>query len=389
MTQSPATPPTLRRDERGMALALAIFALVIIATLVAGVFFMARLEQRSGSNSLWSIQAAEAAEAGLSETLDGWTGSYNTLALGASAPLATQSLPGSANQRYTAEVQRLSPQIFLIRSRGERTGGAGVLAGTTVGRVVRLTIPDLDISAALTANGPVSVAGSSRVDGQDVDPTNWPACTTKDTVAGVRTSQTLTLVGGNAQVIGDPNEIENDATITPAMFTTPYAAFAAMATPAMTFSSWPVNQRPGPTASGGTCTYGTLNWGEPWRLPEPGTVPECTGYSPIIHITGNAQLAGAGANVGRGQGILLVGGDLDLSGNFEFVGIVIVLGEIRTTGTGNKIMGAVLAANAQIGDVTSMSGNPEVIYSSCSISTVMLQSAVARPLAERSWVQLY
>ena len=39
------------RDERGMALPLAVFALVIIGALVAGIFFTGRVEQRSGSNS--------------------------------------------------------------------------------------------------------------------------------------------------------------------------------------------------------------------------------------------------------------------------------------------------------------------------------------------------
>lgn len=385
MTQPTPAPPTLVRDERGIALALAIFALVIIATLVAGVFFMARLEQRSGSNALWSTQASEAADAGLNATVGNWSGSYNSLAVGASTTLSTQVL--GSNSRYTATVQRISPQIFLVLSRGERTGGGGVLAGTSVGRIVRLTVPDIEVEAALTANGPVSVGGSSRVDGRDTDPTNWPACTAKDTVAGVRTSSTVSLVGKKAQVIGDPNEITNDTTITPAMFSGPYNAFAAMAS--ITVASWPVSDRPGPAVSGGVCTTDNLNWGEPWRLPAPGTMVECIGRSPIILINGDAQLAGAGGGVGRGQGVLLVGGNLQMSGNFEFVGIVIVLGEITTTGTGNKIMGAVLAANATIGDVNSLNGNPEVIYSSCAVATVLLQSAVARPLAERSWVQLY
>lgn len=375
----------LGRDERGIALALAIFALVVIATLVAGVFFMARLEQRSGANALWSIQASEAADAGLNAVVANWSGAYNLMAVGATTTLATTNL--GSNSRYTATLQRVSDQVYLVTSRGERTGGGGVLSGTSVGRLVRIILPDVDIGAALTADGPVSVAGSSRVDGRDTDPPNWPACTAKDTVAGVRTSESLTMIGKNAQVIGDPNAVTNDASVTPSLFTDPYNAFAPLAS--ITASSWPVNQRPGPTASGGVCTPGTLNWGEPWRTPASGTVVPCTGHMPIIHITGDAKLAGAGGNVGRGQGVLLVGGDLDMSGNFEFVGIVIVMGSIRTTGTGNKIMGALLAANAEIGDDTYLGGNPEVIYSSCSVQTVLAGSAVARPIAERSWVQLY
>lgn len=382
-----AERPTLGQDERGIALAIAIFALVIIATLVTGVFFMARLEQRSGNNALWSTQAAEAADAGLSATLANWNSTFNAMATGTSQTLPTVPLPGNT-ARYTTTIRKISNQIFMVESRGERTGGGGVLSGTTVARLVRMYVPDIEIEAALSADGPVSVAGSSRVDGRDTDPTNWPSCTAKDTVAGVRTSETLKMIGKSAEVIGDPNSVTNDTTITPATFTEPYDAFAGMAD--IVVSSWPVSDRPGPTSSGGVCTTSTnLNWGEPWRLPQTGTVTACTGHSPIIHIQGDAQLAGAGGNVGRGQGILLVGGDLDLNGNFEFIGIVIVMGEVRTTGTGNKIMGALLAANAEIGEDTYLGGNPEVIYSSCSIATVLTQAARARPLAERSWVQLY
>ena len=52
-----------------MALAMALFALVVIGLLVAGRFFAGRLEQQSGQNTLYAAQAAEAAEAGLSDAL--------------------------------------------------------------------------------------------------------------------------------------------------------------------------------------------------------------------------------------------------------------------------------------------------------------------------------
>jgi len=46
-----------RLDQRGMALPLALFALVIIAALLAGVFYMGRLEQRTGDNFMARAQA--------------------------------------------------------------------------------------------------------------------------------------------------------------------------------------------------------------------------------------------------------------------------------------------------------------------------------------------
>ena len=58
-------------NERGMALAVAIFALVVIGALVAGTFFAGRLEQSSGQATVYAAQAAEAGEAGLSDAISG------------------------------------------------------------------------------------------------------------------------------------------------------------------------------------------------------------------------------------------------------------------------------------------------------------------------------
>ena len=48
-------------NERGMALAVAIFALVVIGALVAGAFYASTLEQRTGRNSMYAAEAAQAA----------------------------------------------------------------------------------------------------------------------------------------------------------------------------------------------------------------------------------------------------------------------------------------------------------------------------------------
>lgn len=380
--------PTLRQDERGIALAIAIFALVIIATLVTGVFFMARLEQRSGNNALWSTQAQEAADAGLNATLAAWDGAYNSLAAGAAQTLATQVLPGNTS-RYTATVRKISNQIFLVESRGERVQqGGGVLSGTTVGRIVKMITPDVNINAAVTANGPVTLQGNLTVDGRDTDPPNWPACTTKDTVAGVRTSQSI-KAGGSYSAYGDPPLVANDGDKY-AEIKNPYDAFYAMANKIHN-GDWSSSNSPRPVTevvSGVTVCNRTdaRNWGESYRSPTAGTIGQCTGYSPIVSIRGSGESRITG---GRGQGILLVAGDLQMAGGFEWVGIIIVLGDVRTTGMGAKITGAMLALNDATSDITYIGGTPVFTYSSCAIATALAQTAYARPLAERSWLQLY
>ena len=72
---TPMRAPRLQ-DERGMALAMAVFALVIIGVLVAGAFFSGRLEQRGGTNSVFASEAFEAAGGGLAYTInDDWLAS--------------------------------------------------------------------------------------------------------------------------------------------------------------------------------------------------------------------------------------------------------------------------------------------------------------------------
>jgi hypothetical protein len=122
----------------------------------------------------------------------------------------------------------------------------------------------------------------------------------------------------------------------------------------------------------------TLNWGEPLAAPAAGVVSQCQDYFPIIYSPGSMVV-----NTGRGQGILLVGGDLNIQGNFIFDGIVIVLGSLQTAGTGNKVTGAVLTAGQSI----SIVGNPDILYSSCAIARALQYSVRAAPLRDRSWVQ--
>ena len=81
-------------------------------------------------------------------------------------------------------------------------------------------------------------------------------------------------------------------------------------------------------------------------------------------------------------------GDLDVSGGVEFYGPVIVLGTIRSTGTGGHIYGGVMSSNANLGTVL-VSGNSVVNYSSCTIARALQGISLAAPLGERSWAQLY
>jgi hypothetical protein len=124
--------------ERGMALPLAMFALVVMSTAIGAAFVVALLEQRLGRNVLYTVQAASAAEAGVAAVLGSWddTGVI-ALAPGATTALPVGSLPGPA--AYSPAVTRLNGELFLVRSEGTRLdANGGVLARREVAVVVRL-----------------------------------------------------------------------------------------------------------------------------------------------------------------------------------------------------------------------------------------------------------
>src|SRR5437899_11404929 len=105
------------RNERGMALAVAIFALVVVGALVAGAFFAGTQEQRVGENQRRVQTSFGVAEAGAQERVLSWDAtSLNrrpqyppdsvVIVANANAPHGTDSYGG-----YT---YRVGPHLFLI-----------------------------------------------------------------------------------------------------------------------------------------------------------------------------------------------------------------------------------------------------------------------------------
>jgi hypothetical protein len=120
-------------------LVLAVFALAVIGALVGGIFFAGRLEQQSGQNALFSAQAREAAEAGLSDamaTVEAAT--LEGLPVGGAA-FDLDTLTLAAGLSASRQVTRLTGGLFLVRARGVRQGPAGTaLAVRSLGLLVRL-----------------------------------------------------------------------------------------------------------------------------------------------------------------------------------------------------------------------------------------------------------
>ena len=70
--------PTIHGNKReGMALAMAMFAIVVIGALIAGAYFASTQDFRIGSNSLVAERAFTSAEYGLNKTMSGWDQAWN------------------------------------------------------------------------------------------------------------------------------------------------------------------------------------------------------------------------------------------------------------------------------------------------------------------------
>ena len=361
---------------RGIALPLAVFALVVVGALVAGAFFVARQEQGVGRNSVKLQQAFAAAEAGAQRTVADWnTDVFNALAAGETASIGGNL--GAAGW-YRGNVRRLNGQLFLVRAEGFSGDSA---ARQHVGLLVRLRPLEITLTAALSTQGPVWVSGSSLVDGTDTPPPGWGCAPSGPSVAGVLLADAADLVTtgcGPGCVQGAP-PVQADPALTDSLLTAfgdvSFAGLASLATKTLSGGRLLVE----PALAGGVCDR-TLssNWGSPL---DPGG--PCGGYFPLIWSEGPLTLTG-----GAGQGVLVVNGDLEVEGGFQFAGPVIVRGSVRSAGTGGRFWGGVIAANADL-DQNAVLGDAIISYSSCALSRALQASAGGALLRERSWVNLY
>lgn len=385
-------------DERGMALAVALFALVVIGALVAGAFFAGTLEQRTGRNTLFATEAAQAAEAGTTAIMADWDQfNLNNLPVNVPTPLAKTSWgQASLYASYTPTVTKLNDELFLVQSLGTRSNAAGtVLSQHTVATLARLTFVSATAKAAVTVTKPIKFNGNAfEVIGNDSVPQGWAGeagCTTGDNVAGIRSADT-TGVGptDTDNIFGNPPQISHDPTVTNDFFN----IFGDVTFDELKKSADIVLPSSSPyTTVGPSLTLGLplrcntgdqLNWGEPHR--GLGSITQCYNYFPIIYASGSQlQLTGGG----RGQGLLLIEGDFVVAGGFEFTGLIVAKGAIKVNGNGNKITGALLAQDVSIDDQNSISGNTTLQFSSCALDKAIKGSAFAQPLSYRSWVQLY
>ena len=393
------------KNERGMALALAIVALVVVGALIAGAFFSGTQEQRVAEN-VRRVQASfGVAEEGVYDIIRGWSTNnnnqrYNALYQYPSAPAASDSVyvqkktGASKTGSYSGTLYKFNDQNYLIDMTAQdtmsiagRVRGGG--ASARVGLLARIRPLNLNAQASLTAGGGIVAAGNASIDGNDHVPTGWAGCPPLDAAkAGIRIEDSATVsASGHPTILGNPPVLK-DPTLTDSSFShygdVTYLELAASANinlPAQNFSN-----SIGPVVTNGACDYSVLtNWGSPTTPTGP-----CGSYFPIIHITGN----GAVINGLEGQGVLLVDGSLSVQGGFQFFGVVIIKGSLKTAGGGGTpahFWGTVETQDtvAFTDTTTNISGSANLLYSKCAILKALNHTGFGTMMRSRGWVQLY
>lgn len=377
------------RARRGFAMALALGAIVVIGMLIGGAFFVSSQQARNGRGSMWQELAFRHAEGGLAQTITTWDpDSTSGLTAGQSWIQSAVPLPDVANPKLypRVTVTRLNNDLFQVMSEASigSSGGARAEATRRVSQIVRLVGPAINIRGALTVRGQTKIGGSSLINGNDQNPSNWSCDAPGAALPGIAIPDpsmistsgcsNYSCVTGSPKVQTDPVAAA-DSTYFKFGEDFDWDGLVSMADIVMTFDA-----APAPVVTNGKCDFTPVtNWGDPNHVGG----GACTSYYPIIYYPGNANLTG-----GTGQGILLVEGDLSVAGLFKFYGPVIVRGRLKTAGTGGHFSGAVMAANVDLEENTLL-GNAVVNYSACAVEKAVQAAGRAKPVIQRGWTEMF
>ena len=331
----------------GFAVATAVFALVVVGALAMGTLVAATTELRGGAGAVHEARATMAADWGLEQSIASWTREWNgRLARGYSRQW-TMSTPEGA--QISATVVRLADELYLITA-DARAGPAR----RHVARVVRLEMEDRPLPAALIVTRALSVSGSGTVDGADHRPAHWDCPPPLLPVPSLGVVDTASLLR-----FGQLD----------------WVTLAAMANSRVSLRV--TGAAPRFTAE--ECdTSDPFNWGEPHKR----NGGPCVGYYPVVYAPGDLVVDG-----GRGEGLLIVDGNLTVQGGFEFFGVVLVRGALYGGPGGTHITGAVSVAAQP--DSTPAFDGIAIEFSRCAVRRSLLELARPVPIVERSWTQWF
>jgi Tfp pilus assembly protein PilX len=391
----------LPRDERGMALAIALLVLLVLSLLATVLMLSVNVETKLTSHGLRQTDALNVAEAGIGEVqgrlaagdieLGGDAHAvaqiFNVAAgsvpvLGTDTTALATAQPAGAWLPYSTAAR--GPNVLTVEYKTDNArtavykydaswnpavqtlSGSPIYVITSTGvvggdvRRVRAEVYATPVEAntygAMVANvgvqlkGTIEVCGKNHSSSMPTGSTNHvPYETGAGDLAGVWSTGAVTQQG-NPDVYGSPDVAQNQVG--------PY--------------SGPNGFYAGPWDVFGMSQAQFFSWiGSPVAQPNPPLG--------LVYIDGNAAYHG-----GDGTGILYVDGDLTVNGNFTYRGLIYVTGDLQING-GAWVLGGIIVEGKTT--IKLANGTADVYYSSDMISEAA--SEASGNFTRLSWRELY
>ncbi len=333
-------------NRRGVALLLALFAILLAAALATAALTTARLRWRTGHGLLMGAEATVAAEASVAFHRVAWDSvAADSLTVGGSMELGVP-LTGTGSTRVIDSLLRLGPNLYQLRSIAERLAADNrLLARDDVTALVERITPTLLDSAALVATAPPGITDSATIEGDDHIPAGWEArCPA-------------------------PAATKPPFVVAPSPFTMLRPSSVADFARRADISAGGTVASPTPVLSPlGACLPAAGNWGDPSGGP-------CFDWLPLIVLQPGSRIID-----GMGQGVLIAMGDLELSGEFSFAGVILSLGGVSLTDQAT-VFGAILATGP-----VSLGGEAQVERSVCAVRVALgARQSVVIPVTNGMW----
>ena len=366
--------------ERGAVLALVVFSLFILGAL-SSTFAILGIRERQVTGKLVRFhQASSAADAGAYAPLVHWdVRKYNGLELGGHAVITGATADGTGS--YVGSVTRLGARTFFVTAEGT---SADATVRQRAGAIMELRALEIEVEAALSIRGPLDIAATVRVSGRDRNPNGWSCPSTAAGLPAIRYPtpdpeiQPWTGCAATSCLDGSPLWVTDSAKAYPEFGDLGGVTLADLKAIAHHSIGGGVIT-PHAIEANETCvTASASNWGNPfdqWGA--------CGDHNPAVYSVGDLRV-----HAGHGQGILVVEGDLTVSGDFHYFGIVIVLGRFLSTGLGAKVTGAVFVTNDDFLP-QSLGGMTRIQYSDCAVTRALAGSGRGVLIHERGWVDMY
>lgn len=347
--------PRTSRAPRGIALPMAVLAVALLTTMIAGALLVLGGERRTIDTQDATVKAAALAQSAMAwfEQERGPTYGFT-----ATPPAATESTRVTYSGVGYADVvlTRVRPEIsgsdaiYLVRSHGVLTGGrlSGLpVAERTVAQFAAFMRQSLKVKGGWTAlTGLTKNGAQGTLSGVD-------NCGDSATTGGVAvpTSPGYSQNGGGTSVpAGNPPIVD-------------------LGTQAQANASVQIDWN-------AIINQGAIT---PDITIPPGSLPPspyAANYWPVILIdnpTTPFDLGAAGAY--SGQGLLIVRGDLSIDGSSQWKGVVLVGGALVANGN-NTVLGSVVSGlNSQLGMTVAASdvgnGTKTYQYDSCNVANAL------------------